>query len=261
MSLAEQGPLFRLESIQFKFPKSHSPLFDEFNFEIAAGEVLGVTGPSGSGKTTLLKLLSCLEVPTSGKILFEGRPLSRSDKKNSIELSRKIGMSFQRGGLLDFFSVSGNIEFALKELTDLDLSQRRAISEEALEKVGLYRARNQQLKELSGGMLKRLSLARAIALKPRVLLLDEPTAGLDPVTANEILDLIKTYKQASGATVLVVSTDLSVLVSIATRMGVLWAGRFVQVGSFKELRESSHPVVKQFIWGQLDGPLTGKSHA
>lgn len=261
MNVVEQAPLFKIDSLQFKYPKANSPLLDNLDLKVFSGDAVGVTGPSGSGKTTLLKLLSCLETPTFGQILFEGRTLNRLDIKSSLELSQKIGMSFQRGGLLDYFSVSGNIEFALKELTDLNLTQRRALVADALNKVGLFEARNQQLKELSGGMLKRLSLARAMALKPKVLLLDEPTAGLDPVTSTEIVELIKNYKNENLATVLLVSTDLSVLYSMSNKIGILWAGRFIQMGTFNELKQSSDPVVQQYLFGRLEGPLTGKFHA
>jgi len=250
-----------LQSVAYQFGNQEKMLFDEIYLALGVRETIVVLGPSGAGKTTLLKLMAGLINPIHGKILFRGEEVARTNKKTSIELSKQIGMSFQMGGLLDTFSVGGNIDFALEQLTLLNRSERSEVVHSVLDQVGLAKVENCLLEELSGGMLKRLSLARAIALEPSILLLDEPTAGLDPVTSLEIVNLIKDFQGKKQASVVVVTSDLSVAFSMADRLVFLWNGKLIDVGTPAQALNSTYPAVNQFISGKSIGPLTADEYA
>ncbi|MFM8269485.1 MAG: ABC transporter ATP-binding protein, partial [Pseudomonadota bacterium] len=216
---------------------------------------------SGSGKSTLLKLIAGLLTPMSGSVSLEGEPIRRECARVSRLLSTKISMSFQKGGLLDCFNAWENIDFALKELTPFRASERKEIAFHALEQVGLLKAKENKLRELSGGMLKRLSLARTFALRPKLLLLDDPTAGLDPVTAEEIVSLIQSFCEANRCLVVFTSSDLAVSFKLASQLVFLWDGTLSKLHTVQEFKKSNDPAIEQFTQGSLTGPLTQTVYA
>lgn len=249
------SPALELRGVAFSFSKSIPPILNDLSLVIEPAQTFVLFGLTGSGKTTLLKIVAGILGPTQGQVFCEGREVKRSSRAKGRDWARSIGMSFQKGGLLDAFNVEGNIDFALQELTSKSLAERKEITGWALEQVGLFESRNKTIRELSGGMQKRLSLARAIALRPKVLLLDEPTAGLDPVTSSDILEMIQVYQKESQSTLLVATSDLSVGFLLATQLGFLWNGRVIEVSDPARFRSSEHPAVKQFIKGEPKGPL------
>lgn len=255
MTTALSPTALELREITFSFSKDTAPILKDLQLTIQQSETFGLFGLTGSGKTTLLKTVAGILEPTQGQIYCEGQQVQRTHRAKSQEWARLIGMSFQKGGLLDAFSVEGNIDFALQELTSKTSLERKEICDWALDRVGLFESRQKSIKELSGGMQKRLSLARAIALRPKVLLLDEPTAGLDPVTSNDILEMIQGYQKESLSTVLLATSDLSVGFLLATQLGFLWNGQVIEVSPPDRFRCSENPAVKQFIQGKPYGPL------
>lgn len=245
-----------MSDLSFWFDGSSQPILQDINYEIGAGEKIGLVGPSGSGKTTLLKLVAGLLEAKKGTVSLCGVPISRKNLKESRSLSQKIGMSFQKGGLLDAFNVWDNIDFALKEITSLNKEEREQEIELQLRQVGLLEARSKRIKDLSGGMLKRLSLARVFALNPTILLLDDPTAGLDPITTGEIVDLIQSHTYKNGKILMFSSSDLSVANRLASKVSFVWHGSISPGMSPAAFNSSSDPAIKQFVQGGLAGPLT-----
>jgi len=250
-----------ISDLAFSFNASDAPILSSVNYQTQRGEKTGIVGPSGCGKSTLLKLMAGLLVPSRGEIYVGGSRVERKTLKQSRELSQKIGMSFQKGGLLDSYCVWENIDFALRELTRFSAEQRREKISTALEQVGLITVQDKRLKELSGGMLKRVSLARLFALSPPVMLLDDPTAGLDPVTAGEIIQLIQKQSEQKKTILIFSTSDLSVAYRLADKISFLWQGSLSVPQSSEEFRNSSHPAIRQFVSGEVTGPLTGDSDA
>lgn len=233
------GPLFdiQLRNVSFGYIGG-SDLIKNVNLRIPAGEVFCLMGPTGSGKSTVLKLVAGLLVPQEGEVII------------AKESSRSLGMCFQKGGLIDSWDAFENIDFALKETTSLSKKEREQTIEKVLKDVGLEGVLRKKPKELSGGMIKRLALARAIALQPQILILDEPTAGLDPVTALEIVQLIRNYQKHLGITVLVVTSELLVAYSLAETMGLLWNREIICFESVEAFKKSNSEGVRGFIHGK-----------
>jgi phospholipid/cholesterol/gamma-HCH transport system ATP-binding protein len=236
-------------------------LLKECNLALRAGDKVGILGPSGSGKSTLLKLISGLLIPSQGEIRLDGELIKRQGVKKSRSLSQKMAMSFQKGGLLDAYNAWENIGFALAELTDLSESERKERSFHFLKQVGLSGSETKDLKELSGGMLKRLSLARVFALSPSILLLDDPTAGLDPVTSDEIVSIIEEYTKTRKVILIFTSGDLAVSFRLANKLGFLWNGSLTYGHSVSDFKKNDNPAIQQFIKGGLSGPLTEPVYA
>ena len=241
--------MIELRHVSFRFSEQSDWILKDISLEIGRGEAFGLLGTSGSGKTVLLKLIAGLLEPTEGEILFQGSRALKNNEKSRREFAKLIGMSFQRGGLLDCFDVQENIDFVLRELTRLKKPQRREITEEILRKVGLQEAADFPLKSLSGGMLKRLSVARAMVLEPKILLLDEPTAGLDPITSADIVKLISDYRTEMGATVFFVTSDLSVAFLLGQRIGLLSEGQLQEEGEVSLFKKSPKKEVQYFLKG------------
>lgn len=256
MNLPENNPLLEVRGITFAFSNESKALLKNIGFSAAVGETLCVMGPTGCGKSTLLKIMAGLLMPQEGGVWFQGKKVDRSSRNQSQELSRKLSMSFQKGGLLDSLTAAENIDFALRELTEQGPQERHQLVLEALRQVGLADAEAKKPRELSGGMIKRLSLARAIALKPALLLLDEPTAGLDPVTSLGIVDLIRNYQKQTAATLVVITSELSVAFELARKIGLLWEGQLSELLPTEQFKTSSHSAIRQFVRGELSGPLT-----
>lgn len=222
-------------------------VLDGINLEIARGETMVLLGGSGSGKSTLLRQIIGLERPQSGQVLVAGVDLTRAKPKEFKKLRRSIGVAFQDAALFNSMSVEENIALPLRELTRLAESTIRLMAWMKLAVVGLAEFGKLSPQELSGGMRKRAAVARALALDPEILVFDEPSAGLDPIVAAELDELIVGLKRAFNMTVVVVTHELASAFRIADRMAMLHKGSLIAVGTKEEIRNSSHPRIRQFL--------------
>ncbi len=254
-----QPPAVRLHQVYKSF--GDFEVLKDFNLEIARGEIFTVLGPSGAGKSVTLKLIMGLLRPDSGSIQIFGRELSDMPESDLSDVRKRLGMVFQMGALFDSMTVAENVGFALERHTDMSPEQRLEVIQEKLGLVGLSGIEEKLPSELSGGMRKRVSLARAIALEPEILLWDEPTTGLDPVMTSEIDRLIQQMTAQLGVTSLVVTHDMKSAYRVSDRLGVHYEGHLVEVGTAEELQNSKHPLVYQFLNGLLEGPLKVRSDA
>lgn len=216
-------------------------------------------GPSGQGKSVLLKVLAGLLLPDQGQVLIDGRDLHDMSEADRHRLMRSMGMLFQKNALFDSLSVAENVAFPLRETTNLSASEIEAKVSYFLEAVGLSHVRQLYPDEISGGMQKRLGIARALALEPRIILYDDPTAGLDPITSRKIVDLILELQKKNSATVVAVTNDMARAFQLADRLALVTKGELVVTGSVEETRRHPDPRVQQFIRGQLEGPLTERA--
>lgn len=216
-------------------------LFSDLNLSILQEESLVLIGPSGSGKSTFLRLIAGLERPTSGKITVG---------------TDNVGMLFQKNALFDSLSVIDNLLFPLKERKGKTGTPARNQARSALEAVGLASAENLFPDEISGGMQKRLGIARALIVEPELILYDEPTAGLDPVTSRHIAQLILNLKQKTGSTLVTVTNDVQRALQLGTRICMLALGRWIEGGTPEQVRKSRDPALQQFLHGRAEGPLT-----
>lgn len=217
------------------------------NLDIARGETMVILGGSGSGKSTLLRHIVGLEKPTSGSIHVMGRDITSISENDFNEIRRKMGMSFQGSALFNSMSVGDNVGLPLREHTKLEPSTIQIMTRMKLEQVGLAGFEEYMPAQLSGGMKKRAGIARALAMDPEILLFDEPSAGLDPVIAAGIDDLILKLKAAFGMTIVVVTHELASAFLIADRITVLDKGRIIATGTKDEIQASQHPRVRQFL--------------
>jgi len=226
-----------------------------FNLEIKENETFVIIGQSGSGKSVFLKLLINLLRLDEGEIYIEGEEVAKLNIKELRNVRMKFGFVFQSSALFDSLNVYENVSFGLIEHTDLDddLIQERV--KQCLGLVGLKVIESKMPAELSGGMKKRVAIARAIVLNPKIILYDEPTTGLDPVVASSINDLIKKLKEEINTTSIVVTHDMNSAYFIADRIGMLYEGKIIETGTPEEIRNSQNPIVKQFISGDFVGPI------
>ncbi len=217
------------------------------SLDVKEGEIMVVMGQSGCGKTTLLRHLMGLNRPHAGRVVIEGEDVGQMDEEAYIEFCRSLGVLFQSGALFNSLSVGDNIAFPLREHTDLAEPVIRIMTEMKLRQVGLEGTEDLMPAELSGGMRKRAGLARALALDPSLLLLDEPTTGLDPITASGIDDLILKLREAYKATMVVVCHDIACGLRVADRIELVLDGRIVAMGTQEEIGASDNPYVKEFF--------------
>ena len=215
-----------------------------------------IIGPSGIGKSVLLKHIIGLIKPDSGEIYLDGIEITSLDEKGLNKMRRKFGMLFQSAALFDSLTVGDNVAFALKQHTGLPDSVIKKIVAERLAMVGLTEIEKLFPAELSGGMKKRVGLARAIAMDPEIILYDEPTTGLDPIMVTVIDTLTKDLQKKIDVTTIVVTHDIQSTYRIADRIAMLYKGRIEEVGTPEQIKTSQNPIVKQFIEGFPDGPLT-----
>ncbi len=215
-------------------------LLDGVDLSIARGETFGLIGPAGSGKSVLAKIVCRLIAPDAGDVTVDAGP---------------IGMLFQNNALFDFMTVGDNVAFPLVRQGQLPGDEIHARVAERLRAVGLAGSEDKYPNELSGGMKKRAALDRAVIARPPVCIFDEPTAGLDPVTTSKIYDLLRAERDATGATVVVISSDVEALRAFAPRMGMLHDGKLRYDGPATTIADSGDPVVRQFVSGALEGPL------
>ena len=228
------------------------------NFEVPAGETLVILGGSGSGKSTLLRTLVGLEQPSGGEIWIRGKNFAAMSEAEKDELRKKMGMSFQGGALFGSMTVGDNVALPLREHTQLNESTIGIMVRLKLDEVGLSGFENYMPAQLSGGMKKRAAIARALAMEPEILFFDEPSAGLDPIIAAGIDELIMKLKKAFRITILVVTHELASAFLIADRMILIDKGKIVANGTTQELRESEEPRVRQFLDRVPEPELAGE---
>jgi len=231
-------------------------VFKGLDIAIRRGEVTAIMGPSGTGKTTLLRLITRQLRADAGTVIVDGRDVAGLDGNGLYELRRKIGMLFQNGALLTDLDVFENVAFPLREHTRLPERLVRNIVLTKLHAVGLRGAAGLMPQELSGGMARRVALARAIVMDPQILLYDEPFAGLDPISMGVVLRLIRSLNDALGISSIVVTHDVREISQIADGSYILSDGRVVASGTPGQLRDHGSPVVKQFMEGLADGPVS-----
>jgi len=229
--------------------KSFGPqkVLNGFNLKVAHGETVAVLGRSGTGKSVLLRLLIGLQKPDSGCIRIQGLEITGLEGKPLNEIRKKIGFLFQQGALYDSLTVEQNVEFPLSRHTALSAEERKSRARELLGSVGMEHDMGKMPSQISGGMQKRVGLARALALAPAIVLLDEPTAGLDPITAAEIEELISQLQEKHKMTSLVVTHDLHGAKHFADRLVILNQGNVLFAGSFEDLQKSTDPFVIQYL--------------
>jgi phospholipid/cholesterol/gamma-HCH transport system ATP-binding protein len=239
------GPAISVRNLRVKYGERE--ILHGINFEIAAGETLVILGGSGSGKSTLLRTLVGLELPSDGEIWIRGKNFAAMSDTERDELLKKMGMSFQGGALFGSMSVADNVALPLREHTALDESTIDIIVRLKLDQVGLSGFDNYMPAQLSGGMKKRAAIARALAMDPEILFFDEPSAGLDPIIAAGIDELILKLKKAFRITIVVVTHELASAFLIGDRMILLDKGVIVANGTPQELQASKQPRVRQFL--------------
>ncbi len=226
------------------------------NLYIQRGESMVVIGGSGSGKSVLMKRVIGLLRPDKGKVFIEGQDIFQLKENKLKEVRHKFGMLFQGAALFDSLTVWENVGFALLEHTSKTKPEIRQLVANKLAMVGLRGIEDLKPAELSGGMKKRVGLARAIAMEPKILLYDEPTTGLDPIMADVINDLILEMKQRLEITSLTITHDMTSAYKIADRIAMLYKGQIIEIGTPREIKTSSNPIVQQFITGSAVGPIT-----
>ena len=223
-------------------------VLDDISVDIKNGEIFTIMGPSGIGKSTFIKSIVRLITPESGKIIIDGDDILKTNKEFEIQkIRKKFGYLFQEGALFDSLNVWENVSFGLKYLTDIAQSDYIRIAKEKLQLVGLKDIEYKKVNELSGGMKKRVALARAIAHNPKYILYDEPTTGLDPISSEIIINLIKEMSEKLNITSIVVTHDVKLALTISTRIGMLFNGRFLDINTPEGIKESKIKEVKEFI--------------
>lgn len=230
-------------------------VLDDVSFEVYKGETFVLMGGSGSGKSTLLRIMTGAVPASRGQVYFGDQELSRLSSAAFEKIKRRFGMSFQSSALLDFLTVEENVNLPLREHTNLDDKIIGMISRMKLNLVGLQGFEHFYPSQLSGGMKKRVGLARAIAMDPEVVFYDEPTAGLDPVVCAVVDRLIKDLTRKLNLTSIVVTHNMESIWRIADRVAMVYQGKILEIGTPEEIRASSNPVVQQFIQGLIDGPI------
>lgn len=228
---------------------------NHLNCHFEKGKVTVILGGSGSGKSTLLRQLTGLEKPDSGSVFFNGMDLTGLSKKKLYGLRKKMGMLFQGSALFNYLNIYENIAFPLREHTKIAENIIKTIVTMKLEMVGLRGTEDLMPSQLSGGMMKRVGLARAIVMDPKIIFYDEPTSGLDPISTGVIDKLIRDLNQKLSITSVVVSHDIESCFRIADRIIILFYGEIIAEGTVDEIRNSSDPRVIQFINGKPEGPI------
>ncbi|MFT5275038.1 MAG: phospholipid/cholesterol/gamma-HCH transport system ATP-binding protein [Saprospiraceae bacterium] len=247
------SPIVVANNIDFGF--DDRLIYNNLSLTLPRGKVTVIMGPSGCGKSTLLSLIGGRIRPQSGEMLFDGESVGKARGDDLYRLRRKMGMLFQNSALLTDLNTFDNIAYPLREQTNLDEALIRIVTLMKLELVGLRGADDLMPAELSGGMARRVALARAIALDPSLIMYDEPFVGLDPISMGVIVKLIRELNDALDLTSVVVTHDVAEGLSIADYAYILGNGSVLGHGTADEIRQSEEPMVKQFIGGLADGPV------
>ncbi len=243
--------MIRIADVHKRFK---APVLRGVTLDVPPGCVYALIGPGASGKSVLLKVIAGLLKPESGHVEVDGENITGMDEVAMMGVRRKIGMLFQNYALFDM-TVGENIGFPLKRLFDMKEAEIAERVAERLDRVALPGIENRIPSSLSGGQKKRVGVARATIAKPPIVLYDEPTAGLDPVTSQKIYDLVRDEQRARNATVMVISSDVAGVLTIADRVGMMHKGRLIFDGTVDEAKRSKIPEVDQFVHGKTEGPL------
>ena len=249
----DRPPLVQIRGLSFS--RGSRQIFDNIDIDIPRGRVTAIMGPSGTGKTTLLKMIGAQLTPASGTIIVDGVDVQSLSRDDLFELRKRMGMLFQSGALLTDLDVFENVAFPLREHTRLPESMIRTLVLMKLEAVGLRTARRLVPRELSGGMARRVALARAIALDPMMIMYDEPFSGQDPISMGVLVQLIRRLNDVLGLTSIVVSHDVRETASIADYMYVISDGKVVGEGTPEAMGRADSVWVRQFMDGLPDGPV------
>ena len=245
--------LININNLTFK--RGERVIYNDISLSIPKGKVTAIMGPSGIGKTTLLRLIGGQIKPESGQILFDGKDIPQLSRKDLYETRKRMSMLFQSGALFTDMSVYDNIAFPIREHSQLPEAIIEKIVLMKLEAVGLRGARDLYPNELSGGMARRVALARAIALDPELILYDEPFAGQDPISMGVIVRLIRSLSDALGLTSVVVSHDVTEVMSIADYIYIIAEQKIIGQGTPEQIRQDDSLLVQQFVQGEADGPV------
>ena len=230
-------------------------VLDGVNLEIERGKITVIIGRSGEGKSVLIKHIIGLLRPDEGQIFLEGQEITAMREKEFNEVRKRFGMLFQGAALFDSMTVGQNVGFPLKEHTDLNDEDIMKVVGEKLRRVGLTGVENLMPAELSGGMKKRVGLARAIVMDPEIVLFDEPTAGLDPIMSDSIADLVLDTQRSLKTTYILITHDIPFTYKIADKIAMLHEGRIVQEGTVEEMKRNPDPIIRQFLEGRAEGPI------
>ena len=252
-SMQHTENLVEVNNLTFK--RGERVIYDNLNLQVQKGKVTAIMGPSGIGKTTLLRLIGGQLVPESGEILFDGQNVCTAPNKTLYQIRQRMGMLFQSGALFTDLSTFDNVAYPIREHTNLPEELIRKLVLMKLESVGLRGAAQLMPSELSGGMARRAALARAIALDPDLIMYDEPFTGQDPISMGVIVELIKKLNQALNLTSIVVSHDVTEVLSIADYAYIVANKTVIAHGTPTQLMQSQDPQVVQFLAGKSDGPV------
>jgi phospholipid/cholesterol/gamma-HCH transport system ATP-binding protein len=245
----EQEPALRIQGVTKSFGDKH--VHKGVSFELRQGEILALFGGSGTGKSVILRSIIGLEKPDSGKILFQGQDITALSERELIDVRKRIAYVFQNGALFDSLTVEENLAYPLKEHTRLSPTEIRAKVNAMLELIDMKGSNLLLPAELSGGMQKRAGLARAIILEPRIILFDEPTAGLDPINTQRLLGNIQKLK-SKGITGIFVTHDIPSAFEIADRIAILYNGRIQVIDTVENIKRSKDPLVQSFVAGTVE---------
>jgi len=237
------------------FSRGDKKIFDNISLDFERGKITAIMGPSGTGKTTLLKLIGGQLYPEQGSIFVDGQNVHKLRRKELYDMRKRIGMLFQSGALLTDMNVYDNVAFPLREHTHLPESMIRTLVLMKLQAIGLRGAKYLMPNQLSGGMARRVALARAIALDPNMILYDEPFTGQDPISMGVLVHLIKSLNNALGLTSIIVSHDVEETSAIADYIYVIADGKIIDQGTPEAIRQSPSAWIQQFITGAADGPV------
>ncbi|HSH38146.1 MAG TPA: ATP-binding cassette domain-containing protein [Chthoniobacterales bacterium] len=242
-----------LRNIRLHFDEKK--VLDDVSLVVEPLDRIVVMGQSGSGKSTILRLILGILAPTSGKVFFKQFEISRLSRRKLQRIRARIGMVYQYSALLSSRTVRDNVALPLEELTKKSRDEVDRIVDEKLDLVGMADVKDQMPSELSGGMRKRISLARALVMEPELILFDEPSAGLDPVISSVVDELIISLTEQSKVTSVIVTHEMESAFRIGTKMAMLYRGKIIEVGPPDQFRDSTNPVVSQFLSGSTEGPI------
>jgi phospholipid/cholesterol/gamma-HCH transport system ATP-binding protein len=251
--MSDDEPIVRFDDVHLAF--GDNEVLRGVDLNLAPKERLVILGQSGGGKSTILRLILGILRPSRGTITVKGRDIARLNRRRLNQLRRKIGMVYQYSALISSLNVRDNLALPLEELTDKSAQEIDDLVMEKLEMVGMADTRDKMPSELSGGMRKRVGLARGIIMDPELILYDEPSAGLDPVVSSVIDELIISLSEKIGATSVIVTHEMESAFRIATRIAMLFKGEIIAEDTPENFKNHPHPVVAQFISGDTDGPL------
>jgi len=246
--------IVEVQDLHFSY-NGGKPIFNGVNLSVPRGKITTIMGPSGTGKTTLLRLIGGQAEPNQGRVIVDGQEVKNLSRRALYQLRKKMGMLFQNGALFTHLSVFENVAFPLREHTNLSEEMIRSLVLIKLQMVGLRGASGLMPAELSGGMARRVALARAIALDPELIMYDEPLTGQDPITKGVLVKLIRNLNDILGLTSLIVSHDVREALSISDYVYILAGGKMVGEGTPEEITHHGSPEVKQFIEGSAEGPM------